>query len=175
MNTFLYFSIVILRVLSAPLIFVWPLPAIILSFFLDVIDIEFASRKVLTLSEYERYDKMLDLWWYFNAVIFSWLYLLDYKIILLILFVFRMIGNIIFIIKNDRKIFFAFPNFFENIFFLIFFSTYFKQLNFLLDKKYFYFSIAIVTVLKIFQEWWIHIARISIPEHFFGKKRNWRK
>lgn len=171
----MYYFVVLLRILVAPLIFIWPLTAIILSFFLDIIDIEFASRKVLTLSEYEKYDKALDLWWYFNVIAFSWFYLPDYKFLLLILFIFRITGSIIFFLKNDRRIFFIFPNFFENIFFLIFFSLNFKQLNFLLDKKCFLFSISIAIILKIFQEWWVHIAQISIPEYFFGKKRRWRK
>ncbi|MFA5770135.1 MAG: hypothetical protein WC894_01405 [Patescibacteria group bacterium] len=175
MSKFLYFFIVILRILSAPLIFIWPLISIILSFFLDIIDVEFASKGVLTLEKYERYDKALDLWWYITIMAFSWFYLSDYKIILLILFALRIIGSIIFFINNNRKIFFIFPNFFENVFFLIFFSTYFKQLNILLGEKFFYFSIITVITLKIFQEWWIHIAQISIPECFFGKKRNWKK
>lgn len=171
----MYYFVVLLRIISASLIFVWPLPAIILSFFLDVIDIEFASRKVLTLSEYERYDKALDLWWYFNAMIFSWFHLPNYRFLLLILFIFRTVGEIVFFIKNDRRIFFLFPNFFENIFFLIFFSIYFRQLNFLLDRKFIFFSLSIAIITKIFQEWWVHIAQISIPEHFFGKKRGWKK
>ena len=171
----MYYFVVLLRILAAPLVFIWPLPSIILSFFLDIIDIEFASRKVLTLSEYEKYDKALDVWWHLNIMIFSWFYLPDYKIFLLILFILRMIGNIIFFLKNDRRIFFLFPNFFENIFFLIFFSLYFKQLNFLLGREFIYFSLSIMIITKIFQEWWVHIAQISIPEHFFGKKRRWKK
>lgn len=175
MSKFLYFFIVILRILSAPLIFIWPLISIILSFFLDIIDIEFASKGVLTLEKYERYDKALDLWWHIIIMTFSWFYLSDYIFLLLPLFIFRIIGYAIFFIKNNRQIFFVFPNFFENVFILIFFSLNFKQLNFLLDKKYFLISILTVMILKIFQEWWIHIAQISIPEDFFGKKRNWKK
>lgn len=175
MNIISYVFIVILRIVSAPLIFVWPLLSIILSFFLDIIDIEFASRGVLTLKEYERFDKSLDLWWYTNAMVFSWLYLFEYRNFLLILFILRIIGDAIYFIKKNRRIFFIFPNFFENVFFLVFFSLSFKQLNFLLDKKYFLISLLAVIIIKIFQEWWIHIAQISIPEDFFGKKRNWRK
>ncbi|MCR4277361.1 MAG: hypothetical protein NUV87_04510 [Candidatus Roizmanbacteria bacterium] len=175
MNKFLYYLIVALRVLVAPLVFIWPLLSVILSFFLDVIDIEFASRRVLTLSKYERYDKALDTWWYINVMIFAWFQMPNYRYILLILFVFRTIGEMIFFIKNDRRIFFLFPNFFENIFFLIFFSIYFKPLHFLLSEKYIYFSLSVVIIAKIFQEWWVHIALISIPEYFFGKKRKWRK
>ena len=171
----MYYFVILLRILVAPLIFIWPLSAIILSFFLDIIDIEFASRKVLTLSEYERYDKALDLWWYLNTMTFSWFHLPNYRFLLLILFIFRTIGKIIFFLKNNRRIFFLFPNFFENIFLLIFFSLYFKQLNFLLDKKHLFISLSIVVLLKILQEWWVHIAKISISEDFFGRKRNWKK
>ncbi len=174
-HLFLYCFIILLRLLSAPLIFLWPLISIILSFFLDIIDIEFASRGILTLSEYERSDKALDLWWYSNAMLFSWFYLPYYRLFLLTLFIFRIVGDAIFFLKNNRRIFFLFPNFFENIFLLIFFSLYFKQLNFLLDKKYFFISISIAIIIKIFQEWWIHIAQISISEDFFGKKRDWKK
>lgn len=175
MNKFLYYLIVILRILTAPLIFIWPFPSIILSFFLDIIDIELATRGALTLEKYERYDKALDLWWYFNVMIFSWFQLPNYRYILLILFIFRTVGEVVFFIKNDRRVFFLFPNFFENIFFLIFFSIYFKQLNFLLGREFIYFSLSIMIITKIFQEWWVHIAQFSIPEYFFGKKRKWRK
>lgn len=175
MNKILFYTVVILRLISAPIIFIWPLQAIILSFFLDVIDIEFASYKVLTLPEYERYDKALDSWWYINIMAYSWFYLTNYKYLLLALFIFRIIGEIIFFVKNNRRVFFLFPNFFESIFFLIFFSSNFNQLNFLIDKNYFFISLLTVVIIKIFQEWWIHIAQISIPEDFFGKKRGWKK
>jgi len=36
--------------MAAPLVFLQPLIAVILSTFLDAIDVEFASRKVLTLN-----------------------------------------------------------------------------------------------------------------------------
>lgn len=175
MNRFLYFFIVFLRIITAPLVFIWPLPAIILSFFLDSIDIEFASQKVLTLAEYERWDKALDLWWYLNAMIFGWFSFPYFKYFLLFLFVFRLIGDLIFFLKGDRRILFLFPNFFENVFLLISLSLFIKPLNFLLDGKYFLTSLTVVILLKIFQEWWIHVALISIPEKFFGIKRNWRK
>ena len=175
MNVFLYFLVILLRLLSAPLIFVWPLISIILSFLLDIVDIEFASRGVLTLKNYEKWDKILDLWWYLNALIFGWINFSEYKFFLLGLFIFRMVGDIIFILKNDRRIFIVFPNLFENVFYLIFFSLNYKQLNYLLDQDHFLISLTLVILLKIFQEWWIHIAQISIPEDFFGNKRDWKK
>ena len=93
----MYYFVILSRILVAPLIFIWPLLAIILSFFLDIIDIEFASRGALTLEKYERYDKALDLWWYFNVMIFSWFQLPNYRYILLILFIFRTVGENIFL------------------------------------------------------------------------------
>lgn len=171
----MYYFIVLLRILVAPLIFTWPLLSIILSFLLDIVDIEFASRGVMTLKNYEKWDKALDLWWYLNIFVFGWFNFPQYKYFLLVLFTFRMVGDIIFFLKNDRRIFIIFPNLFENVFYLIFFSLKFDQLNYLLDKKHIFVSLSIVIVIKILQEWWIHVAQISIPEDFFGKKREWKK
>jgi hypothetical protein len=174
MNKFLYFAVVLLRIIFPPLIFIYPLISIIVSFFLDVIDIEFASSKVLTLSEYEQNDKLLDFWWYLNAIIYSWYQVPKVRFFLLILFAYRLIGQAIFFIKKDRRIFFIFPNFFENFFFLYFFADYFPFLKELINNHFFLISLLLI-FFKFFQEWWVHIAQISIPEDFFNKKRRWRK
>jgi len=173
MFKFLYFSCVALRIILAPLIFLFPIPIIFILFFLDAIDVEFASRKVLTLNQYEKYDKALDLWWYINALVYSYFYLNTYFIFLFILFIYRLVGDILFFSKGQRKILVFFPNFFENVFFLVFFSLHFNQLSFLLNGINFYIALFFVCLIKIIQEWWVHFAQISIPEDIFKKKRTW--
>ncbi len=170
-----YIFVLILRFIFAPLIFIWPLTSIIVSFLLDVIDIEFASRGVTTLHEYENIDKIFDLWWYVLSLLYSYFKLNQWFGFLLILFLFRLVGDIIFFLKGDRKILMFFPNFFENSFFLFFFSNYFYGINFLIKPENLYFSLILIFMIKIVQEWWVHWAQISIPEDFFGKKRKWRK
>lgn len=174
MAKYFYFIIILFRVLMAPLIFIFPFQSVILSFFLDVIDIEFASRRVITLDQYEKNDKIFDLWWYAFCLFYSFFYLKHWFNFLLILFLYRLVGDVIFFVKGHRKIFMLFPNFFENVFFLLFFSNLFESLSFLISKNNFFISIIAVSLIKIFQEWWIHWAQISIPEDFFGKKRHWK-
>jgi hypothetical protein len=57
----------------------------------------------------------------------------------------------------------VFPNFFENAFFLFFLATYFHW-SFIVSGKVLYFSLLFVFLLKILQEYWLHIAQKSIME-----------
>lgn len=171
----LYFASSALRILLPLIVFIFPLFVTIFVSFLDAIDIEFASRRVVTKSRYQQIDKLLDTWWYFLALLFSYIYLNQYFTFLLILFIYRIFGLLIFLISNNRKILFLTPNLFENVFFLFFFANYFHNLNYLIRGDTLYFSLSIAFLLKIFQEYWIHVAQISIPEDFFGKKRFWKK
>jgi len=173
MFKFLYFFCVALRIILAPLIFLFPVPIVLTLFFLDAIDGELASKKVLTLEQYEKLDKALDFWQYTNEIAFAATNLKTYFPFLIILFIYRMIGEVMFFFKNNRKILVFFPNFFENVFLLIFLATYFKQLNFLITNN-FYIYLIIVCILKIIQEWWLHWKKLSTMEVFFHQKKNWK-
>lgn len=165
----------ILRIILPLAIFRSPLFVVVAITFLDAIDVEFASRKVLTRNGYQRIDKCLDTWWYLVALSFSYFFLNQYFIFLAILFGFRIVGLFVFIIKEDRRVLFFTPNLFENAFFLFFLANHFPTLNFLIHGTALYKSLLAVFILKMIQEYWIHIAQISIPEHIFGKKRLWKK
>ncbi|MFA6532547.1 MAG: hypothetical protein WCT22_00940 [Patescibacteria group bacterium] len=168
----MYYFAVLLRIIIAPLIFIWPLPAIILSVFLDLIDADFA-HKVISKKLYELIDKNLDLWWFINIIIYSYFNYPDYKIYLLILFTYRLIGQLIYYFSKNREVLLFFPNFFEWVFILIFLGkNYFPSI--LQGKTYFLISMAIFSV-KIFQEWFLHVADLSIREDFLKIKRDWKK
>lgn len=172
MNKLIYFFIIFFRLLSAPLIFISPLSAIILSVFLDIIDADFAYQ-VISKKKYELIDKNLDLWWFINIMIYSALNFPDYKIYLLFLFIFRAIGQLIYYLTNSRRILIFFPNFFEWIFFLIFIGkNYFPII--LTTQNYILISLSIV-IIKIIQEWFLHVADLSIKEIVFKTKRYWQK
>jgi len=168
----MYYLIFILRILVAPLIFVWPLLSIILSVFLDLIDADFAY-KLISKKLYEIVDKNLDLWWFANIMIYAYINYPDYRIYLLILFIYRFIGQLIYYVSKNRKILIFFPNFFEWIFFLIFFGKNFDP-SILNGQKYYLFLITIF-ITKIFHEWFLHVADLSIREDFFKIKRDWKK
>lgn len=168
----MYYFIFILRILVAPLIFIWPLLSIIVSFFLDLIDGDFAY-KVVSKKLYQIIDKNLDLWWFINIMIYSYINYPDYKIYLLILFIYRVVGQLIYYVSGNRKILLLFPNFFEWVFFLIFLGkNYYPSI---ITGQTFYLILLVIFFVKIFHEWFLHVANLSIREDFFKSKRNWRK
>lgn len=168
----MYYFVVLLRILVAPLIFIWPLTAIILSVFLDLIDADFA-HKVISKKLYEIVDKNLDLWWFINIMIYSYINYPDYKIYLLIFFIYRVVGQLIYYVSGNRKILLLFPNFFEWVFFLIFLGkNYYPSI---ITGQTFYLILLVIFFVKIFHEWFLHVADLSIREDFFKSKRNWRK
>ncbi|MFA6390117.1 MAG: hypothetical protein WCX78_00055 [Patescibacteria group bacterium] len=161
-----------LRILTAPLIFVWPLISIILSVFLDLIDADFAHM-VVSKKHYQLIDKNLDLWWFINIMIFSNINYPDYKIFLLILFIYRLIGQFVYYISRYRGILLFFPNFFEWVFILIFFGKNYFPL--ILQGTTYILILIVIFIVKIFQEWFFHIADLSIREDFLKIKRDWKK
>jgi len=170
----LYAAVVIARIVLAPLILLEPLGAIILSFFLDVVDADFACAHILKKT-YQKVDKIVDYWTYIFQMIFSFLFLTEYKYVLLGFFLWRTLGMIIFLSGKPRKIFFIFANYFENLFLFLFFATYFRNANYLLDRPFFEIILFLIFVLKIFQEWFIHIANLSVRKIVFGSERKWKK
>jgi hypothetical protein len=169
----IYDFIAVIRIASGPLIFFWPFIVIVLQTVLDLIDGEFASKKVTTWKQYQYNDKILDTWWYIWSYIFALVYLPGHLGLLSVFFFYRLLGKFIFIRTHKRYLLFLFPNFFENIFILIFMAKYFN-LNYLLEGQIFFWIVVGNIVFKFFHEWWLHIAQLSFMEVFFKKKKNWR-
>ena len=174
MHKIFYFLVIGLRVLMAPIIFVWPVLSVILSLILDLVDADFAHH-VVSKNEYQLIDKTLDFWVYIFEITYAWIHFPKYIFLLFILLVWRFIGMMIFYLANNRKIFIIFANHFESLFYLVFFATYFQSLNFLINSQrnlLIFFSI--LFVLRVFLEWFIHVADLSVREDFFRKKRRWQ-
>lgn len=170
-----YYLIVLVRIVFAPLILVWPAPAIILSLFLDIIDADFAHH-VITKKQYQIMDKILDSWVYIFELILAWTALPQYRYFLLALFIWRFIGLGVFLKYKNRNVLLIFGNYFENMFFLLYFAQEFKSLNFILENKTVFYTLTVFSFIsKIFQEWFIHVADLSIREDFFKSKRKWKK
>ena len=174
MHKYLYILILILRLLFAPLIFIWPVLSVILSLLLDLVDADFAHH-VASKNEYQLIDKTLDFWVYIFEISYAWIHFPKYIFLFFILLAWRFIGMMIFYLANNRKIFIIFANHFESLFYLVFFATYFQSLNFLIyPQKNFLISFSILFIFRIFLEWFIHVANLSVREDFFRKKRSWQ-
>lgn len=143
--------------------------------FLDLVDAEFAGNHVASKAWYQKMDKMLDLYWYAWLLTYVLVFYPSFALLFVGLFIYRLIGHILVISGKDRKVLMYFPNLFEYLFFLLFFSKTFVSLNFLTQGSMLYVSIVILVIFKFCQEYFLHIKKLSIRENVFGLKRDWRK
>lgn len=173
LSTILYGFIVFLRITVPFFIFFNPLATTVISVFLDAIDAEFASHNVLTKTQYQLFDKMLDFWWYIFAMIFSYQRFPDFRMLLASLFFYRLAGHILFYITKERVALVIFANFFENVFLVILAGKLINAFSFLLKPNFIGFTLAIAFIAKLFQEWFLHYAKLSIREDFLKLKRKW--
>lgn len=116
---------------------------------------------------YQKLDKALDFYWYSIAFVFSlqsrfWL-------LFLIFFVIRLAGEILFYLKNERKIFFYFPNLFENFFIFYIFTLKFPSLASWLEGPLFWVTLSVLAGLKLVQEYLAHIALFDLPTWVKGR------
>ncbi len=106
----------ILRFICVLFLGLYPIPAYLFCSFLDIIDGQVAYEADLSWRQYSTYDKLLDYWLYVGIILYS--YRLEIFPIILILFVIRSIGQIIFLVTNKDKYLFWFPNILERFFVL---------------------------------------------------------
>jgi hypothetical protein len=103
---------------------------------------------------YQKLDKITDIICYTillfylinNGGLFS-----NYNYLIILLFIYRVIGTIFFLISNNRKYLFYFPNFFLEICLLLMIIKYFPIL-----KKYTPSLFFCIIVYKILLEYFMH-------------------
>ena len=162
----------ILRITLPLAIFRFPLFVIIAVTFLDDIDGDIASQGVFSKSRYQFIDKLIDNWWYLCVLVYSYFALNNFFVFLLALFIYRIVGLWLFLSSKKRHLLIFFPNFFENAFFLFFFVNYFGW-QILITGSNLYYSLIVVFILKLLQEYWLHVLKKSFVEDVF--KFKWRK
>lgn len=161
-----YYLVLLVRLILAPLIFIWPATSVIVSFLLDAVDGDIAASAV-SKERYQAIDKTVDFWVYIFEMSYAWINFDEFKLLLLGLFIWRLAGLILFYVTANRRLFIIFGNYFENVFFVIFFGF--------TKAPFFYFAVAVASLIKFFQEWFIHIADLSVIEDIFKIKRRWKK
>lgn len=78
----------------------------------------------------------------------------NYNYLIILLFIYRLIGVYLFLINNNRKYLFIFPNFFLEISLGLMIINYFQML-----KKFKVIIFLIIVIYKIIQEYYLHIFR----------------
>lgn len=160
-------AVVLSRFLVPLLIPRFPLPAIIASLVLDAVDGTILEK--ITGSEpegYQTYDKALDI--YYLAIAYvstmrNWRHLAAFQISRF-LFYFRMLGVAAFELSGARWLLIVFPNVFE--YFFIWYEalrTRWNPITFALGHVIGAAAV-IWVVIKLPQEYWIHIAQLDFTD-----------
>lgn len=149
---------------------------ILIACFLDAFDGEFASKRVLSRDKYQLIDKILDTWMYLLALSLSWIFINKYFLLLLVLFIYRMIGQLLALITKDEKMFLISPNLFGNFFLLLIFGTVFPSTN-VIQGQNLYISLLAVGLFTLYYEYCLHIKKFSLLKDVFGLKikKQWLK
>lgn len=170
-----YSSILLIRFLSAFLIFYFPIVTILAQFLLDAIDGEYASKKVLSNRSYELIDKIFDTYWYLILLFYLYLTIPEYFQIVLLLFVYRLVGVVLYMIHDERKYLFYFANLFQGPACLLIIINSWPQLEFLITSWYFIYFVIGFILSKFAQEYFLHVKKASFIEVVFHKKKCWGK
>jgi hypothetical protein len=145
----------------------YPLPGIIASLLLDAADQTiFQQFPGLNLEGYQGYDKALDIYYLtvaYIATLRNWENLFAFQVSRF-LFYWRLAGVALFELTHLRPLLLIFPNTFE--YFFIFYEIYRVRWDpTQMSKKLVVGAAAFIwIVIKLPQEYWIHIARIDTTD-----------
>lgn len=145
----------------------YPLPGILAALMLDGIDGTIFERyTTLDPGGYQSYDKALDIYYLviaYIATLRNWDHLFAFNASRFLLF-FRLIGVLLFQFSDARALLLLFPNTFEYVF--IFYEAVRLRWNPIrMSRNLVIGAIAFIwIVIKLPQEWWIHIAQRDVTD-----------
>lgn len=140
------------------------------NYFLDVIDGDILLELGLSDSLYQTIDKVAD---YFSYIIML-LVGIRWRIrkIIIILFIYRTIGQVLFFLTRNELMFFIFQNFLEPLVMVYSLLLLLKKGNeekaHATYKKYLLLIWGIIILYKVWNEWYLHYANIDLSSIFFG-------
>ncbi len=163
----IFWAVVLARILVPLTIPRYPLPGILAALILDAVDqTVFQALTGLTLTGYQGYDKALDIYYLAIAYIATLRNWTNYAAVRIsrFLFYYRMLGVVLFEVLRFRWLLLAFPNVFE--YFFIFYEVY--RLRWdpqrLPAKNLVGVAAFIWIVIKLPQEYWIHVAQLDVTD-----------
>ncbi len=154
--------------LLLPLLIPWfPLPGVIAALVLDAVDQTlFQSFTSLELSGYQGYDKALDVYYLsiaYVSTLRNWTNHFAFRVSRF-LFYYRLIGVALFELTQWRLLLFVFPNTFEYFFIWYEVIRLWRDPGQLRRSALVSAAAAIWIVIKLPQEFWIHIARLDLTD-----------
>lgn len=153
----------------------YPLPAIIACLIIDGVDQTIFQRfTTMNLDWYQSYDKALDIYYLviaYLSTLRNWRNLWAFKVSRFLIY-YRLIGVVLFELLDNRALLLVFPNTFE--YFFIFYEAVRARWNPLRfpDRLWTIAAAAIWIVIKLPQEYWIHIAQRDVTDTIADLARN---
>ena len=162
-----FWAVVLVRLLLPLLIPNFPLPAILACFFVDAVDqTVFQALTRLDLTGYQVYDKALDVFYLSIAMLATLRNWASYPAVVIAraLFYFRLVGVMAFELTDWRPLLLLFPNTFE-YFFIFYEAVRSRWSPARMSARYFIGAAVVIwAVVKLPQEYWIHIARLDLTD-----------
>lgn len=166
--------VIILRILIPLTIFKWRVFGAIISPLLDAVDVILVDIIAVLLGEpggfgnhYQFADKWLDMYYFSLEVVVSfWWTSKLARNTSIVLYVYRFIGLILFEVTGIRKLFFFFPNLFENFFLYYVIAERFFPRFLPKTKSHLALILALLYIPKFGQEWLLHYQQAQ-PWHWF--------
>lgn len=169
MNEILQLLVILLKVIVPAAMLKFPLFGLWGNYFLDVVDGDILLTLGMSDTNYQLIDKSTDLISYIFMLILGLRWSIKKTII--ILFAYRIVGQILFFTTGQEMVFLYFQNFLEPlmmIYILILFKQKDEKKAYLAYRKYIILVWAIVLIYKIWNEWYLHFANIDLSLLFFG-------
>ncbi len=163
----IFWAVVMARFLIPLTIPRYPLPGVLVSLVLDMVDQTiFQLFTDLPLEGYQSYDKALDIYYLtitYLSTLRNWSNLYAFKLDRF-LFYYRLIGVAIFELVHLRYLLLIFPNTFE-YFFIFYEAVRLKWDPKVLTKSKLIAAAALIWIfVKLPQEYWIHIAQMDTTD-----------
>jgi hypothetical protein len=163
----IFWVVVLSRVLVPLAIPRYPLPGILAALVLDAVDQTiFQALSGVTFAGYQGYDKALDIYYLAIAYVATLRNWTNYAAVRIsrFLFYYRLLGVVLFEVFGLRWLLLLFPNVFE--YFFIFYEAF--RLRWdpqrLSAKSLVGVAAFIWIVIKLPQEYWIHIAQLDVTD-----------
>ncbi len=169
MSLVLQIFVILLKFIVPALMLKYPFIASWVNYFLDVIDGDILLSLGMSDGTYQLIDKSADYISYVFMLIVGWRWSIKRTII--ILFIYRTIGQILFFITGNELVFFYFQNFLEPLFMiyaLILFKQKSEKAAYQTYRKYLIFIWVVILVYKVWNEWYLHFANIDLSLIIFG-------
>lgn len=151
--------VIILRILLPLLIFKYRITGALIAMVADALDV--VTITFLNMGEFSSYhttDKYLDMYYLSieGYVSLSWKNTLA-KRTSIALFVWRIVGFVLFELTHIRALLFFFPNLFENFFLFYIFNKRFAKKDWVSSKRNLFIILLILLIPKLAQEYFLHV------------------